>query len=176
MASWLRDAAKEAQRPDLTLRAAEAANDLSPSLADYNLICELSGDDWSKKKEGLLQRIRKSNTDGAEAVAIFLQEELWDDALKTADKSYDSGLLVSTFRAVTSHRPDRVFSLATRRAEEIMDAGKANHYDSAISWLEYARTAYKTADKLPEWKVYLDKLLVAHGRKYKLVPMLRELA
>ncbi len=56
-----------------------------------------------------------------------------------------------------------------------MNGGKAEYYSSAASWLAKARTAYRAAGREKEWQAYLGELLAHHGRKYKLVPMLKAL-
>ena len=55
-----------------------------------------------------------------------------------------------------------------------MDEGRAQHYSDAIRWLEIVRAAYP-AERLPEWRAYLDEQIERHKRKYKLRPMLEEL-
>ncbi|MFO7680852.1 MAG: hypothetical protein R6X34_12450 [Chloroflexota bacterium] len=60
-----------------------------------------------------------------------------------------------------------------RKAEAIMDAGKAGDYETAIVWLRSAREIYQQHNRLPEWQRYLDTVLETHHRKYKLVPLLR---
>lgn len=61
------------------------------------------------------------------------------------------------------------------RAEAIMDAGRSGSYDTAVSWLRDARDIYQQLNRLPEWQRYLDGILETHQRKYKLVPMLRNI-
>jgi uncharacterized Zn finger protein len=56
-----------------------------------------------------------------------------------------------------------------------MDGGKAEYYHSAANWLAKARTAYRALGQEEEWQSYLNELLSLHGRKYKLVPMLKAL-
>lgn len=56
-----------------------------------------------------------------------------------------------------------------------MDRGKADLYSSAANWLAKARKAYHILGREKEWQTYLDELLSQHGRKYKLVPMLKAL-
>ena len=56
-----------------------------------------------------------------------------------------------------------------------MNGGKAEYYSSAASWLAKARTAYRATGREKEWQAYLGELLTQHGRKYKLVPMLKAL-
>ena len=56
-----------------------------------------------------------------------------------------------------------------------MDQGKAQYYDAAARWLARARTAYRHAGREAEWRAYHQELLEQHGRKYKLVPLLKAL-
>lgn len=65
--------------------------------------------------------------------------------------------------------PDWVIRNACRRAESIMDAGKAKYYDEAVEWLKKARDAYVASDKEQEWSDYRTELITIHGRKYKLM-------
>ncbi len=56
-----------------------------------------------------------------------------------------------------------------------MNAGESGHYDEAASWLRRARDIYLQHQRQAEWTAYLNGLLERHARKYKLVPMLRDL-
>ncbi len=76
--------------------------------------------------------------------------------------------------AVKSH-PDWAIRASRKQAEDIMNRGKAELYSSAVNWLTKARTAYQNAGCTTEWQAYLGELLTQHGRKYKLVPMLKAL-
>ncbi len=60
-------------------------------------------------------------------------------------------------------------------AERIMDGGKAKDYDTAVSYLRQARDIYLQHNRQAKWRAYLDDLLTTHQRKYKLVPLLREI-
>jgi uncharacterized Zn finger protein len=77
--------------------------------------------------------------------------------------------------AVESH-PDWVIETCRKRAEEIMAQGKAKYYAGAITWLEKVRDAYLRDGREEEWREYLDGLIERHQRKYKLRPMLEDLA
>ena len=70
---------------------------------------------------------------------------------------------------------DWVIQACRKQAEYIMDGGKAEYYYSAANWLAKARTAYRAQEREKEWQAYLSELLSRHGRKYKLVPMLKAL-
>jgi uncharacterized Zn finger protein len=65
--------------------------------------------------------------------------------------------------------------MTKREAEKIMDAGSSGSYDTAVSWLKTARDIYQQHQRQQEWEAYLDRLLDTHHRKYKLVPMLRNI-
>ena len=68
---------------------------------------------------------------------------------------------------------DWVINNARRRAEEIMDAGKANAYHHAVDWLSKARAAYLASRRQSTWSAYRAELIEKHGRKYKLMGMLK---
>ncbi|MGB5058613.1 MAG: hypothetical protein WBO48_07965 [Candidatus Promineifilaceae bacterium] len=53
--------------------------------------------------------------------------------------------------------------------------GKAGEYKTAVSWLRHARDIYQQHNRLPEWQRYLDGILEIHQRKYKPVPILRNI-
>jgi len=55
-----------------------------------------------------------------------------------------------------------------------MNAGKATAYYHAIEWLSEARAAYRALDRHSEWSTYRAKLMEIHGRKYKLMGMLKQ--
>ena len=62
-----------------------------------------------------------------------------------------------------------------RKAETIMDAGQAKYYETAVTWLSTARDIYQQHQWQQDWELYLDSVLEKHHRKYKLVPMLRNI-
>jgi len=78
--------------------------------------------------------------------------------------------------ATTEAHPDWVIETCRGEAEEIMDQGMSAHYDEAVTWLVKARDAYLAAGREEEWRAYLEELIANHQRKYKLRPMLEELA
>ena len=76
--------------------------------------------------------------------------------------------------AVASH-PEWVIQTRRQQADPIMDGGKAQYYGAAANWLRRARSAHLAAGQEKEWQSYLAGLLERHGRKHKLVPMLKAL-
>jgi len=75
--------------------------------------------------------------------------------------------------AVVAHRPEWVIRAARREAERIVNAGKARYYHHAVDWLARAKAAYRVAGRETEWRAYLGEIRERHGRKYKLVGMLK---
>ncbi len=137
----------------------------------------LAGDAWeSQYRHALLQHLRGGVYAYAEtAVEIFLREGLLEDAMQMAANSALGTVLYKVMGAVIRTHPDWVIQQALRRAEPIMDSGDAAHYDDAVTWLRYARDAYLAADRADEWQSYLADLKARHGRKYKLMGLMKGL-
>ena len=180
LAKWLRDQAEAMDKMDIALMAAEQAFREEISLANYLQVAEIAGEQWAEKRTTLLGYTRSKQSYSQQgAVDVFLHEGLLDDAIATLESSYAGHSLVEQVvdAAIKSQlRLDWVIQACRRQAESIMDRGKAEYYNSAANWLAKARTAYLAADRKAEWQAYLSELLNTHGRKYKLVPMLKALA
>jgi uncharacterized Zn finger protein len=69
--------------------------------------------------------------------------------------------------------PDWLIRSACSQAESIINAGKSQNYPEAIRWLEKARTAYIESGRQADWSSYLASLIQIHGRKRKLIAMLK---
>ncbi|WP_180277733.1 hypothetical protein [Nostoc sp. 'Peltigera malacea cyanobiont' DB3992] len=74
-----------------------------------------------------------------------------------------------------SHRADWVIDNARKRAEPIMEQGKADRYDAAVNWLKKVKAAYIQLGQKAEWSAYRSKLEAAYGRKRKLMELFKEL-
>jgi len=74
---------------------------------------------------------------------------------------------------VIATHPDWVISNACRRAESIMDEGKAKYYEYAIAWLKQVRAAYIASDRKREWSEYREKIVSVHCRKRKLMGLMK---
>ena len=124
-----------------------------------------------------------------EAVEEYGIDEAFDVALEAAEQGWDFPPLQRILlEGVTDREEPELeapvwdgelvrarLNVLERQAESIMDGGKAQYYDAAARWLGKARNAYRAAGRGKEWQEYLGELLVQHGRKHKLVPMLRAL-
>lgn len=175
---WTSDLALELGNHQAALLALKAAFAVKPHFVDYQKIAELAGEDWASFKPDLLNVIRTSNHWGIESakVDIFLHEGLIDDAITTVSEltHYHAALIQRVMEAAIPHHPNWVIANACRRAEKIMNDGKAEYYSEAIEWLKQARTAYIASGRQADWASYREYLMVEHGRKRKLMGMLKE--
>lgn len=177
LAVWLRDQAEQAGRPSLALEAAKVAFHHGGTLANYQSVERLAGDDWSLIKLELLPTLVKGGF-AVEAIDIYLYEGMLAEAMKKIDAGgyfYYGRDLAKVIAATREKYPDWGIQKYRQLAEQIMDGGKAKDYDTAVSYLRQARDIYAQHNRLDEWRAYLDWLLTTHQRKYKLVPMLREI-
>jgi uncharacterized Zn finger protein len=174
LASWAADLATGMGQRDRALRATEAAFRIAPSLATYLKAQDLAGERWDAIKPALLAQLRQSHAAEAK-VDVFLHELLIDDAIAAVKDSYGYGLLERVMDAAIATRPDWVIKAANAQAERIMDAGQAQHYEHAVSWLRRAREAYRAAGRMADWQGYLGALKTKHGRKYKLMGLIQGL-
>ncbi|MBD2778047.1 SWIM zinc finger domain-containing protein [Iningainema tapete] len=178
LGTWTSDLAVELGDKQAALSAKIAAFAAKPSFTDYQKIEELAGENWASVKTDLLQILRTYKGWGCDEakVAIFLHEGLIEDAIAIVSElsSYSSQLIHSVMDAAISHNPDWVIANARRRAESIMDGGKAEHYDNAVEWLKKARAAYLESGRKADWATYREKLVQTHGRKYKLMGLFKQ--
>jgi len=174
---WTSGLAQKLGNKTTALQAKKMAFQAQPSLEEYQNIQDLAGEEWQTVKPDLLKilRVYSSWETSPVKVDIYLQEGLIDDAIAIANElgDYHSNIIHRVMNAAIPHRPEWVISHACRRAESIMDAGKAEHYDFAIEWLRKARAAYLASDRPSEWSQYRAKLIAVHARKRKLMGMLQ---
>ena len=109
-------------------------------------------------------------------VDIFLHEGLIDDAIAIVSElsSDHSELIHRVMNAAIPHKPNWVIANARRRAEKIMDEGKAEYYDYAVEWLKKARAAYLESGRQADWSSYRAELVETHARKRKLMEMFKQ--
>jgi uncharacterized Zn finger protein len=175
---WTSDLAVELGNSEAALLAIKAAFEVKPSFIDYQKITELAGENWESVKTDLLIIIHTHNGCGTEStkVDILLHEGLIDDAIAIASElsSDYSELIYRVMNAAISHNPSWVIANACRRAEKIMDAGKAEYYYYAVEWLKKARNAYLQSGKKADWLSYRENLMQTHARKRKLMGMFKQ--
>ena len=177
LARWAREAALSAKNQEMALQSAQAAFAKGATLADYTAIQQIAGDQWPVIKPTLLQQLQKS-WHISHKIDIYLHENMLAEAMKALDKKQAFVMKADLRRVVEATRattPEWGIRKYREKAEEIMDAGRAKDYDTAVSWLKDARDIYKQHNRISEWQRYLNSVLETHHRKYKLVPMLRNI-
>lgn len=171
LAAWLYQQAEAAGEIALALQAAEIAFLHHGTLNDYQAVQRLAGEAWSQYQ----QRLRPHIGQSANAVRIFLLEGMLPEAIAAFEKSsWGHGVSVlDMVEATQAEYPDWAIAQCVKPAERIMDGGKASHYAEAAQWLQRAHDVYQAHGRGADWQAYLAQLLAKHGRKYKLVPMLK---
>lgn len=177
LAAWLCECAAGLGETERALRAAAVAFKEVPSLNAYLKVKELAGEDWPTQQKELLEHLRRTDLylSTADKVDIFLHEKLLDDAISAVEKYAYYDTLARVMDAVMDYRPEWVVDNARKQAEEIIDAGKADRYDKAVEWLKKVRAAYKAAGREETWRDYLEEIRTVHGRKYKLMGLMKGL-
>jgi uncharacterized Zn finger protein len=175
LAAWLCDLADGMGETEHALEAATIAFQERPSMAAYQRVEELAGDRWPDLREGLLTHLRRlSGYSFSDAqVDVFLHEGLLDDAIAAVEKGASYDQLERVMDAVVEHRPEWVIEAARHQAARIIEAGQAKYYHHAVSWLGRARAAYQAAGRDADWQAYLGEIRARHGRKVKLMGMLK---
>ena len=99
-----------------------------------------------------------------------------DASIVAVEGSPVGALLEQVTDAAVEPHTDWVISTCRRQATEIVEQGKPQHYSKAIGWLTKVKAAYLAAGRGEVWRTYLGELIIRHQRKYKLRPMLEDLA
>jgi uncharacterized Zn finger protein len=174
LAKWLRDTARQQGQEHLALQSAQEAFRSAPSMQNYHGVQELAGEQWEQIRPALLDHIRQSERGMYdERIDIFLHEGLIDDAIKAVKHSYTE--LDKVLAAAVEQRPDWVIQAGTKRAEWIINKGQSKYYDVAVMRLALVRRAYQHAGRAEDWQRYEAQLRDTHGRKRKLMDMLRQI-
>lgn len=177
LAGWVRDLAEGKGNLRLALEAAVVASRADPNLASYRRTQELAGEHWPEYREELLEHLRRSAPYYPSGhVEVFLHEDLIEDAIAVVEESPFEMLVAQVADAAVESHPDWVIETCRKQAEQIMEQGRSKYYAEAITWLEKVRAAYLFDGREEEWRDYLDELIDRHQRKYRLRPMLEDLA
>jgi len=174
LAEWLRDQAEIHQQPDLALEAARRALTESVTLENYQALQRVSGDTWEMLRAEALE-ITTQGKSAEQQADIYLYEKMYKQAIAVVDQAAWFSNIDKVIEAVKVDYPEWAFRQCRKRAEAIMDAGKAQNYHVAAEWLRRGRDILQSAGKKDMWDVYLDQIMDKHQRKYKLMPMLRKL-
>jgi len=175
LAEWLRDQAKEHDQPDLASDAAWRAFTENVTLANYQALEEILGDDWETRRAEALE-ITAQGKSADHKADIYLYEKMYQRTIAVVDQATWFSNIDKVIEAVKADYPKWAFRQCQQRAETIMDAGQSQNYRTAAEWLRRGRDMLLSAGEIEMWTTYLDQIMDNHQRKYKLMPMLRELS
>ncbi|MEM8830610.1 MAG: SWIM zinc finger family protein [Cyanobacteria bacterium P01_G01_bin.19] len=179
LAKWASEIALELDDVETATQAKIKAFQASPNFADYLQIEKLAAEDWLKIKPELLATLADYHSWGAEdaKVNIYLHEGMVDKAIAIVDNFsyYGNRSVKKVMDAAVNTHPDWVISNACKKAEAIVNEGKAKYYEEAVEWLEKARSAFLAADRKREWSDYRTNLVTVHERKRKFMGLMKSL-
>jgi len=175
LAKWLTDVAAQEGSLALALLSAKLVFKKTFTLADYQRVKSLAGEQWAELKPELLKALAESTS--YEKVKIYIAERMVDEAIQLVEKSpyLSADVWPQLIEIATSTQPDWVIKTCRKQAEAIMDAGKSNQYNMVAEWLKWAKKAYLQTHRQAEWSAYLEGLITKHNKKYTLRPLLEKL-
>ena len=177
LARWLRDTAASLGQPKRALPAARVAMEERPSLADYQALQAVAGEEWTDIRAAVLARLRAPNySTQSAAVEIFLHERLPDEAIAALESGHLGHEIVGrVVAAVRNERPEWAMNACFHQAARIIEPARAQYYEAAADWLAKAREAAVARGLLSQWEQRMDEIMAHHQRKYKLMPLLKAL-
>jgi uncharacterized Zn finger protein len=179
LATWTSELAEGLGNSETALEGSILAFQVRPSFSDYQRVERLAAEQWDSIKPELLGTLRHSQAWEARdaKVDIYLHEGLLDHAIQTVqdDNYYRSETVHRVMEAVVATHPNWVIEAARKRAEAIMDQGKADRYQEAVHWLNHVKAAYLQLEQRSQWVDYFKQLQSTHGRKRKLMDLFKQL-
>jgi uncharacterized Zn finger protein len=177
LARWLRDTATALGQPARALPAARTVMEVNPSLADYQALQAVAGEEWPAIRAEILGRLRQSQSFYREPeIDIFLAEGLIDDAIAALERGHLGHVLVErVVDAAMLSRPEWAMKACYHQADRIIEPGSAQYYYAAAEWLRKARKAAVAAGREDVWRAHMSGIMTKHGRKYKLMGLLKPL-
>ena len=158
----------------MALDAAQRALIESVTLENYQALQQISGDTWKTLRAEALE-ITARGKSAENKADIYLYENMYKQAINVVNQASWFSNIEKVIEAVKVDYPKWAFQQCQSRAEAIMDAGQANNYRIAADWLRRGRDILLSAGENEIWETYLNLVMDKHQRKYKLMPMLREL-
>ncbi len=174
LAAWVSDVAAETGNVQLASETARQALTETPSYEHYVRVRTIAGADWPRQRRELLRSMRDMDMPIRDRVQIYLDEELYEAAMRVTVNETDEGVLRLVMNAVREHHPDWATVVAQRAAERLIALPRPP-YEAAIDWLRRARDVANTTQHRIEWQHYIKRLKKNHWRKERLVNLLSEL-
>ncbi|KKJ01256.1 hypothetical protein PROH_02485 [Prochlorothrix hollandica PCC 9006 = CALU 1027] len=175
LALWLGKAALAWDYPTVALEAHVAALGLQPTLALYEAAEALAGEQWPDLQPQLMPLIDTAWPEAAPGkVAIFVKAEEWDRVIAVIDRGFTSALnLEPIVDALVPHRPRWVIDRGKQWALDIINRSRSAEYGTAVRWLERVYKAHQVDQSLEQWTTFQQNLHQQHGRKQKLMQLLK---
>ena len=176
---YVSDLAEKMRKKPLALKAIQTSFFKDPTLKRYNRTWNLAEKSHIKTiKDSYLKFLRSSNKDSyeppKEKINIFLQEKLFDDAIKKTRHIDSQTFLTKVMSRVLAHNPDWVIKESKKRAMEIIESGKSGNYHTAVDWLKWTKKGYLQKKKSEKWNKSLEKIKLKHKPKRKLMELLNK--
>lgn len=176
---YVSDLAEKMHKKPLALKAIQKSFFKNPTLKRYNRTWNLADKSHVKKiKDSYLKFLRSSHRNSydhpKEKINIFLQEKLFDDAIKETRHIYSQTFVTKVMSKVLAHNPDWVIKESKKRAMEIIESGKSGNYNIAIDWLKWTKKGYLYKKKSEKWDEILKKIKLKHKPKRKLMGLLNQ--
>lgn len=176
LADWTASLAELLGETGILLNAKIIAFKLTPSLADYHQIRDLTRDKWNLTKDILLKYLLQLYSFAASEakVNIFLEEELFDESIEIANTSYCKTYdRLRVMQVVISSNPQWVITKVKTLSKDIITLGKSDDYEQEIAWLEQVRNGYRILKQEKEWLNYRNQLVEVNARKRKLMELVK---
>lgn len=173
---WLAELAHQEGNVELAIKAAVLTLLQSPTLVDFRTVRTVAGERWPDLRPDVIDRLRQIQAGwGTGLCDIFLEEGLVKDAINAAPSFLHFDFAKRLFPVAIPVDPDWVIKQSIAQATPIMNGGKSAKYAEAVDWLRYVRDAYRNAGQANIWAEYLAQLRAVHGKKYKLMGLLKQL-
>lgn len=147
-----------------------------PSFHRYRRLKELWSGDWSELASEL-HAVYLNGYAPEEAIRVLASERHLDELIRVMEQAHgvSAELVREGVLALIPERAEWVVRFFQRRALAIMNEGRNGEYQTAALAAAYVRDAYRALDQEREWQAWKESIIVAHHRKYTLMPLIRPL-
>ena len=171
--------AEKMNKKPLALQSIQKSFFKNPTLKRYNRTWKLADKKNTKRiKADYLKFLRTPNKNlydsHEEKINIFLQEALFNDAIKEARHIDSQSFLMKIMSKVLTHNPDWVITESKKRAMSIIHSGEAKNYDLSVDWLKWTKKGYVWKKQLKKWNESLKAIKLKHKPKRKLMGLLEK--
>ena len=157
------------------LAAWEAAFKDRPTLAGWQSLERLSGDNWPQCKAEWRAAI-KTTYDHSQHAEILLYEQDYDAAMELGDQHPNDYLLRAQIAdTIVTHRPEWVIKISLAEADQLIAKTQSKYYAHAADWLRRVKAGYAQLDKMSDWHAYLRLLKEKYRRRPALINHLDKL-